>query len=76
MLRKRLGDSWTSLRQYLQKLVQRGSLPAVSITIGLACIIGIATGYGAVLFSHLITAVGDLTVLPIMGLGGRDPFWL
>ena len=76
MFRERLGDSWTSLRQYFQKLIQRGSLPAVSITIGLACIIGIATGYGAVLFSLLINAVGDLTVRPILGLGGRDSFWL
>ncbi len=48
------------------RLPGRG-IPAVPLTIFLACLIGIVGGYGAVLFTLLIDTVSEWTVESVMG---------
>ncbi len=48
----------------------RGSIPAAPLTIILACVIGVAAGFGAIVFTHLIVTVGDWTVRPALEASG------
>ena len=41
-------------------------IPAVPLTIFLACVIGVAGGYGAVLFTVLIDTVSEWTVESVL----------
>ena len=56
--------------------VPRGKIPAVPVTIVLACFVGILGGYGAVLFTYLIHIVGQWSVDPIWLASTDDPVWL
>ncbi len=56
--------------------VPRGKIPAVPVTIVLACFVGILGGYGAVLFTFLIHTVGQWSVDPIWLASVDDRAWL
>ena len=66
----------TTLQKMQQSLLghfERGRVPAVPLTIMLACVIGVLAGYGAVLFSELIKFVGHWTVDPVVQTGLNTP---
>lgn len=67
--------SLSSINQWLTQRAQRGAVPTTTLMIVLATIIGVAAGYGAVLFTLLINAVTDATVSSIMRQAVRDPWW-
>ncbi|MFV1966350.1 MAG: chloride channel protein [Pirellulaceae bacterium] len=61
---------WEDIRQRLRRLTR---VPAVPLTIILACFIGIAGGYGAVFFTFLINLVERLSLVPALELASRHP---
>ena len=56
--------------------VPRGKIPAVPVTIVLACFVGILGGYGAVLFTFLIDAIGQSSVDPVWAASADNRAWL
>lgn len=68
----------SSFRQVLGSLlgwVPRGRVPATSITILLACLIGVLGGYGAVFFTFLIHFVQRWTLEPFLHLTTMSQWW-
>ena len=68
----------SSFRQVLGSIlgwVPRGHVPATSITILLACVIGVLGGYGAVFFTFLIHFVQRWTLEPFVHLADHNPWW-
>lgn len=58
-----------ALREFVNSLrgrLPKRGMPAVPLTIVLACVIGVLGGYGAVLFTLLINTVSQWTVEPIV----------
>ena len=68
-----------TLRHFLDWLPKRLAgrrIPAVPLTIVLACLIGVMTGCGAVLFTSLIELVTGWTVDPVVGRSITTGSWL
>jgi CIC family chloride channel protein len=51
-------------------------IPAVPLVIGLACVIGLLGGYGAVVFTYLIQLITDWTVRPPWEASAGNRVWL
>ena len=60
----------------LRKRVSHRKIPAVPVTILLACVVGVLGGYGAVLFTFLIELVTEWTVEPFVNLAIGNGLWL
>ena len=56
--------------------LSRRRIPPVPLTIGLACVIGVLGGYGAVFFTFLIQFISRWTVEPIVQAGATNSAWL
>jgi CIC family chloride channel protein len=63
------------LSRFLERF-HRGGIPAGALTIILACLVGIAGGYGAVFFTYLIDLVTDLTVWNVLQRAGQNRIWM
>ena len=61
------------LQQAALQWLGRGSVPVGALTIVLACLIGVAAGYGAALFTWLITQIARLGVESVYQL--HDSHW-
>ena len=66
-----LGSSFPSLL----KRVYCAKVPAIPLTIILACVIGVLGGYGAVLFTFLIDFVSEWTVEPVVKAADENGAW-
>ncbi len=75
MIRQRLDGSLRRFFDWRKDLVKRGAIPSVSLTIALACAIGILTGLGAALFNLLIHTIRDVTVQPVMTQALTNSSW-
>ncbi len=67
---------WRRCQTYLQGIDRRGRIAAISVTIFLACVVGVVAGYGAALFSFLIHSVSTWTVQPFANAGADQWLWL
>ena len=67
---------WRRCQTYLQGIDRRGRIAAISVTIFLACVVGVIAGYGAALFSFLIHSVSTWTVQPLANAGADQWIWL
>jgi len=68
-----------ALSRFLDWLPRRPAgrrIPAVPLTILLACVIGVLGGYGSILFTFLINLVTDWTVRPIVSASASHGAWL
>lgn len=75
MFRDRLAPPQEILRAVIRKLTHRGMVPAMWLTIGLSCLIGIAAGCGAAAFTVLIETVSQLTVGRTLERVALHPAW-
>jgi CIC family chloride channel protein len=75
MFRDRLADFQGHIQAIIRKLTHRGMVPAMWLTIALACLIGVAAGCGAAAFTVLIESASDLTVRQTLHRATQHPWW-
>jgi CIC family chloride channel protein len=66
---------WKKLARSWRQFWKRERIPGTPMTILLACFIGIAAGYGAVLFTFLINLFTDISVRPVIQQAASWPGW-
>jgi len=71
----KLKEIWRNTRQRVGSLLERGQIPAVPLTIALACFVGLAGGLGAAAFTLLIDGVSYISVEQVLALGEHDAKW-
>ncbi|MEX0818287.1 MAG: chloride channel protein, partial [Pirellulaceae bacterium] len=59
----------------IRKITHRGMVPAMWLTIALACLIGVVTGCGAAAFTILIETVSESTVLQTLDRAALQRWW-
>ena len=69
-------SSILALVDWLKSSGRRAKVPAVPMTIILACVVGIFGGFGAAIFSYLIESVTHWTVEPVVELCYSSRAWL
>jgi len=76
MFEKQLDRVRDQIKRGLRRLDERGVLPAMSLTMALACVVGFLAGYGAVLFTWIINTVSDWTVMAALQRVDSSRWWL
>lgn len=75
MFRDRSRHFQARLETIIRKLTHRGLVPAMWLTIGLSCLVGVAAGCSAAAFTVLIESVSELTVRQTLDQAAHHPWW-
>ncbi|MFI4875690.1 MAG: chloride channel protein [Blastopirellula sp. JB062] len=73
-MRNRLKKYYPEAFGWIFQRIRRGAIPAAPLTIVLAAIAGVVTGYGSVAFAYLIDIIRDFTVLQFVAWS-ETTFW-